>query len=395
MIIINKIYVYVQMFSHFLQILVICIFLLFVSCSPQTVCHVIDIDSPTGSVDLRLSDLLDNITYVPLETREDLLLSTANTFIVTDHYIIVFTNERLLQFNRQGNYIKTLATKGNGPNEFINLRSPLVDHKREILYYYPNMGIHKLITCIDLKTGNFLDFKNPDISAFNIETIDAEGSIYGFPMSFPQAPGQKAPDSLLLAYRYNPTDNRTTTFKALHTYTMDDRSKIMFRKGDDICFFYRAYSDTLFKINGSRMIPQCVIKLSNQSIYRHQEGADLDIRAFGNWGTIFTLYKRVQVGNTNNTAKTFVDYLCFNKNGVLGTLNSIIIDYPIGVTGYQKGHSMAGMPAISGAWGYYAREASDMTVFIGDALKGNQLSDIQRKVLIEIAAKMDEDDDLQ
>ena len=122
----------------FLYVMLCCI----TSCgrAPKEV-PVVDIDNPTGYINLKLSDLLDDITIVPLETRDDFLLSTEGSrftsipFAITDNYILASTNDKLLQLDRQGNYVRTLITRGRGPNEFIYILAHAVDEQQEILYY--------------------------------------------------------------------------------------------------------------------------------------------------------------------------------------------------------------------------------------------------------------------
>ena len=396
-----------------------------ISCqSKSTEIPVIDIDNPTGAVDLNISDLLNNITIVPLETNDDLLLSTAGgtSFTVTNRYILVSTREKLLQFDRKGKYIRTLAIRGNGPNEFSYIYTRLVDEKLNRLYYVDARGNNIPVTCIDLSTGKFLEFPNPDLPAQSIQAIDAEGNIYGYSsasrtismmsnMLVSSGVSQKAsdtPDSLL-AYKYNPIDNIITHFHGYHSYLSDDRSRTMFQTGDHVSFLFFPYSDTLFHIDGNKMKPQYIFNLKNQMTNMQEGGATLRFPFSSAHGTIISLLDSkitiIQSGGTisgitvrNSTkASLFLD-----KTKKLRAIKSITIE-PIALTvnmdGYLKNineergseNKINPIPSVSGAWGYYAVEALDMIEFMEQALKGNKLSASQRKALEEVAAKIDDD----
>ncbi|MCL2739134.1 MAG: 6-bladed beta-propeller [Bacteroidales bacterium] len=393
--------------------------LLLASCqAKQTDIPVVDIDNPTGSVDLKISDLLDNISIVPLETRDDLLLTTASgtSFTITGHYIIVKTNEKLLQFDRQGNYIRTLAYRGNGPNEFISIMTMLIDETRGILYYNDARRDASVFS-IDLNSGKFLAFPNSGLPSSSIRAIDAEGNIYGNVSSASarmnmntsgtslslSSSTQRAPDSLVLAYKYNPADSSTTTFAGSHGFIVDHRNQIFLRQGDHISFLYLPYSDTLYRLEGSHMVPQYIIQFKNQMTDLQQGGITIGFSFPGNGSLIIS---KSDTKITLGDDRVFVlsqtlAYLFLDRKATLKTIKSITID-PIAVTididNYLKPReqrsreiAIAPIPRVSGIWGYYAVEALDMVEFIDQALKGNQLSAVQRKALEEVAAKIDDD----
>ncbi|MDR2586289.1 MAG: 6-bladed beta-propeller [Prevotellaceae bacterium] len=400
-------------------------FLLFVSCqSLQTECPVIEIDNPAGSIDLNISDLLDNITIVPLETRDDLLLQTAGTtFTVTDHYILVKSSEKLLQFDRNGNYIRTLANRGSGPNEFNMVMTSLTDEKRQV-FYYADAKANAPVACIDLNSGKFIAFPNPDLAPSSIREIDGEGNIYGYSSSSLISAGivtsgirvtgvsatlQKAPDSLALAYIYDPYDNRTTTLQGKHTFDADSRRPMLFRQGDFVSFLFFPYSDTLYRLDGGAMIPQYVLKLKNQMTDMQKGGITLDFTVSGNWGSIISLRdSKVTIIESGGTISSITvlrplkAYLLIDRNRALHTIRSLtidpialtidIVDY-IKLTSEQRDNKIKiqPMPAVSGKWGHFNIEASDMTALINQALESNKLSAVQRKTLQEVAAKIDDD----
>jgi len=388
--------------------------------SRQTGIPVVDIDNPAGSVDLKISDLLDNITIVPLETNDELLLSTegGTSFEVTNRYILVRTREKLLQFDRQGNYMRTLAYRGNGPNEFNMIMTTLIDEKRELLYYNDSRmsASDASVACIDLNNGRFLEFHNPGLSPTSIREIDAEGNIYGrnTPPTRVEvsasgslsliSPTEKVPDTLVLAYKYNRTDNSFTHFVSNRSFVADQRSTQLFRQGDHVSFLQLSYSDTLYRLEGSNMIPQYVIQLRNQMTDMQKGGVTASFRASGRGSFIITKSEakmtlsadRITV-NSNTLAYLFLD-----RAGVIKSIKSFTID-PVALTvdmnDFLKPRDQRStvipisspLPRVSGSWGFYAIEALDMVELIDNALKGNSLSTNQRKALEEVAAKINDD----
>lgn len=395
-------------FLSFYVINLLAVILLFGSCQPsQTTCPVIDMDNPAGTIDLKLSDLLDNITIVPLETRDDLLLSTAGAyFVITDRYIIVDSGDKLLQFDHHGNYIKTLAIRGNGPNEYNFISAMLSDEKGEILYY-TDFRNKESVLGINLNTGAFLEFPNPDLPAFSISVIDTKGNIYG-PASPSlinvEAPASESENVPVLAYSYHPAlKGSTVAIKGCHSFIRDIRFPLMFRKGDEISFLHPAYSDTLFTLSGDKMIPQYVIKLKNPCIDAFKGGVSLSFPLSGNWGTIIGRQEVRGLSETTDFSRMhqWLPYLFLDKKGALKTIKSITID-PIGVTIDMDSHlkqinelrdneKIGFAPSESNLWGYFAMEASTMTALLNQALSSHQLSTVQQKIIKEVAANINDD----
>ena len=368
----------------------------------------IDIDNPLGSVDLKISDLLDDITFVPLETRDNLVLSTAGTpFAITHNYILASTPEKLLQFDRQGNYIRTLANKGNGPNEFNSVMHLLVDEHRELIYY-SQFSSKVSLTSIDLKTGLFPPFLKPDFPTFSIEEIDSDGSLYGFPSPTAiniEEPAKKMEDSVLLAFKYNPHhESVATTYKSSHQFITNQLFRTLFRQGDHFFFYFPSYADTLYQLHQDQLIPQYRITLKNQLTDFFKGGWFIRFLFSTSEGTVVVKREtQMLVGdNSINVINRPLDYLFINKKTDLQRIKSVVID-PIAFTVNMDNYMLLlsehrddevmidPIPLTSGVWGYYAVEAYNMIDLINGALNSNQLSASSRKALEELSAKIDEE----
>lgn len=75
-----------------------------------------------SSVNACLQDEIESVEYIPLETTADpaSLLDGVSEYAVTSNYIYVspVKEQRIVQFDRKGQFVKTLIPFGQGPGEF-------------------------------------------------------------------------------------------------------------------------------------------------------------------------------------------------------------------------------------------------------------------------------------
>ena len=113
---------------------------------------VIDLQDPGETRELYLSELLDDIHVVKLETADEILLGQPTNYLVGERYIITIDNAKILQFSNNGGFLRTLAKAGNGPEEFLRAEAFALDEKKDILYIN-HRGDSRHILAFDLKTG--------------------------------------------------------------------------------------------------------------------------------------------------------------------------------------------------------------------------------------------------
>ena len=70
--------------------------------------------------DLRMSDLIESVEYIPLETTDECLIGDGVRYDFNDEYIIAgdLHGEAVYLFNRKGKFIRAIGGKGPGPQEF-------------------------------------------------------------------------------------------------------------------------------------------------------------------------------------------------------------------------------------------------------------------------------------
>ena len=120
----------------------------FVSCgsSPTEASSLLTADI-RGGMDkpglLGLGDEIKGVTFVPLEVTTDdaSLIDGVYDYAVTDRYIYVLPvkEPRIVLFDRQGRFIRTLVKEGQGPGEFSGILPCIqVDERNDRLFLFSN-----------------------------------------------------------------------------------------------------------------------------------------------------------------------------------------------------------------------------------------------------------------
>jgi hypothetical protein len=104
----------------------------------------------TSKSKVNLSHITDDIKYVRLETNDQCLLHPRAEYHFTDDFIFVDNSEYILQFDRNGKFIKQIGKPGRGPGEIglIRIMSVLDGQKQLVvqtnwarkLYYFSYEG---------------------------------------------------------------------------------------------------------------------------------------------------------------------------------------------------------------------------------------------------------------
>jgi hypothetical protein len=115
--------------------------------------HISVIYDQAEELTVKLSELADNVEYVPLETNENSLIKYVNQLTVMKQHILVKDGCGYLLFSRQGKFICRVGSRGNGPGEFICGGRYDIDEENGRIYIW---GIYeKRLYVYDL-SGKFL-----------------------------------------------------------------------------------------------------------------------------------------------------------------------------------------------------------------------------------------------
>jgi hypothetical protein len=106
-------------------------------------------DSHDYKHELKLSDIANDVSYIPLETNKNCLISDdIGKIKSTKDYIFIESNGILLQFDRQGKFIRQVNKKGQGPDE-CEVRVYDIDEKSQLIYILDNWKLDTIFKIND------------------------------------------------------------------------------------------------------------------------------------------------------------------------------------------------------------------------------------------------------
>ena len=209
--------------------------------------HFIDIREVSDTIAKSLSDFIADVSFVKLETNEESVISSGK-WLAGERYILIFIQKNgLLQFSRDGKFIRKLVSVGEGPQEISAYRAPATIYNDNRLIVQSGRNRSYLLH-INLDTGEFLDnipvsLKGPLV---NIEVRDSiifcapfvgageNGRYYMFSQSF--------------------SGDIIDTIPAPPLPLRNNYADLLIKVGNKF-HYHPVNSDTLFKINGDVLEP--------------------------------------------------------------------------------------------------------------------------------------------
>lgn len=226
---------------------------------------------------LNLQDEIESVEYIPLETTEDpaSLLDGVSEYAVTSKYIYVspVKEQRIVQFDRQGRFIKTLIPFGQGPGEFSNFLAGMqADEENNRLYLFSanQIGVYTL-------EGEFIQNLN---HGYQIVYQRKVGKDRYASVAFPYVPFQSGSYGLGIFTEQGDTivvkndfaSPLVTPEKAGFTVGI----AATFSSQQQSLLFKTGCNDTVFRISSDKILPACVLNLQNsdQEIVRCLDATD-------------------------------------------------------------------------------------------------------------------------
>ena len=89
---------------------------------------------PKGT--LMLSELVEHIEYIPLETNDHCIVGTISSFDISDNFIVVYVvqTDEIFLLTRTGRFITLIGRRGQGPGEYISPGSVYIDEIKKCVY---------------------------------------------------------------------------------------------------------------------------------------------------------------------------------------------------------------------------------------------------------------------
>jgi len=102
---------------------------------PGYLSYNIDIKGNINNVKkVSLSILGNQISYIPLETSPDCMIQMIQKVIFSESNIFISEYNRLLQFDRNGKFIRQIGNSGRGPEEYSYVTDFCIDEMRNEVY---------------------------------------------------------------------------------------------------------------------------------------------------------------------------------------------------------------------------------------------------------------------
>ncbi len=111
-----------------------------------------------NTIDIKLSDLGEDFWIIRFETDTSFLISNIYDYLIGEKFIIIYSNSHLLQYSIDGKFIRCLAERGRGPDEYTSISTLFTNTDETYLYYhdYSDKGVR----VYDLEKGNQPGFIN-------------------------------------------------------------------------------------------------------------------------------------------------------------------------------------------------------------------------------------------
>jgi hypothetical protein len=273
-----------------------CLLSFMASCgSEQTPQELLSVDLRSGMDHpsmLALQDEIESVEYIPLETTADpaSLLDGVSEYAVTSNYIYVspVKEQRIVQFDRKGQFVKTLIPFGQGPGEFSDfLMGMQADEKNNRLYLFSSNKI--MVYTLD---GEFIQSLNHDYTIVYQRMV---GQDRFASVAFPYVPFESGSYGLGVFSDKADTIAMKNDFSsplvshekagftiALATAYSDMEESVLFKTGSN---------DTVFRVTADDILPACVLRTGNsdKEVIRSLDATDFSSlkRKFGEDYDIF------------------------------------------------------------------------------------------------------------
>ena len=213
---------------------------------------------------LNLQDEVESVEYIPLETTDDpaSLLDGVSEYALTSKYIYVspVKEQRIVQFDRKGHFIKTLIPFGQGPGEFSGfVASMQADEKNDRLYLFSTDRVE--VYTLDGEPVQHFTHDYQIIFQYKL----GQGHLAA--VSMPYVPFQNGSFGIGLFTEKGDTITMKNDFSS--PLVSNDKSGLTVRIAagysgrQQSVLFKTGSNDTVFRLSDDKISPACVLSLRN------------------------------------------------------------------------------------------------------------------------------------
>jgi len=207
-----------------------------------------------------LSSYANDIEYVPLETKDECLISVIEKLYITDEYILISSDKNLFLFQRNsGKFIRKIGTIGKGPEEYSSPAGNFLNPYNNKIYTYGSY-LRNIVKVFSLE-GEYIE-------SFSTPEINEKVSMKNYPIS------EFIDSSTFIGYIENSTGNiskriviftkqaEKASYPQYNKWPSDHivwlQRPIFFSWGNNLSFKEKS-NDTVFYITPERLIPRFVM----------------------------------------------------------------------------------------------------------------------------------------
>ena len=222
---------------------------------------------------LYLSEFVDKIDYVQLETLNQCLLPPKIGVNLTKDFIFVWSGYQLYQFDKEGKFIRQIGKKGQGPGEYMLSKLGFDDVNSRILVV-SNTSATPLIFDYD---GKFLGKVTDSLmNTYSWGGFTAGDGYFIYilpPMDVNLQQERKLGSNELVVYDYIKSEV-TQTLPNRYVCEVGDKNQDHFiipslqvlTKHDGIFYYYSFYNDTLYAVDKNNIQPYAVFDFGKDKL---------------------------------------------------------------------------------------------------------------------------------
>jgi hypothetical protein len=207
---------------------------------------------------INLSGFASEITYLPLETRDEYLINQNARFYLFDSIIVCCSNHQLLVFNAEnGKFIHSVGEYGKGPNGFMNSMNSYVRNEKVII---AALGWDNSLIEYDIN-GKILAKIQVDGNPCDITWVN--DNLYAF--HYHKNSNQ---DTLRLQIYDRKKDKILASFFDFRKFKDTNRFtfyKTSYYRFKDTLFFKEFFNDTIFQVASENLVPKVIFNSGKYS----------------------------------------------------------------------------------------------------------------------------------
>lgn len=300
---------------------------------------IINVNTISDMIDA--SDLIEEVRYIPLETKKKSLIGYYRKILIHNDKIFIMDDisaEAVLVFDMDGKFLYKVGAKGGAPNEFYNLAGMSIDRQKNELIIYDNRKRKMMYFSLN---GEFIKSKNVNYRFYGSFGVLPSGDIVSCTNKSCYNTHLDQIDDYRLLY----SDSTGSIVRAAFQY--DDNAQLPMAWSDIIengneLLYHPCFTNKLYDVSDSTVQLKYSITLhSKYSTFDVERLHDFnDVNAFNTyWSKTKNLDNAAEnethlyFSLSNNKGKTYCFYNKDTKNLIafddLSFDNDWIINFPV------------------------------------------------------------------